>query len=161
MLHTAATVRRPLSQVLVVCCVLVAISLFGLSSTLVSLLGTNHVHTRQARIDSETLVLEDFRRVAHHGRMTARPSQEHLHSLWQRHRHEAADPSVQSCAAAAANDSLSGDVSASALAAIVLMAGAADGLAVPGLSAAMAWVLSAAQRLPDCDPDPLERPPKA
>lgn len=143
------------------CCVLVAVAIFGLTSTLVALLGTNHTHTRQARVDSATLVLEDFRRVAHHGGVTSRPSHEHFQSVWQRHRHDDSDSSVLSLDAGASNESLAGDTTASAFTAIVLMACAAEGLAVPDPSGSLTWPLSGAQRLPGCEPAPLERPPKA
>lgn len=144
-----------------VCCVLVAISVFGVSSALVSLLGTNHSHTRPARSDSATLVLEDFRRLPHHGGAATQPSHEHFQTLWQRHHHAATDSSVQSLDSVAENESLAGDGTASSLAAIVLIACAVEGLAVPGPSGSMTWALSGAQLLPGRDPAPLERPPKA
>ena len=156
-----ATSRRSRSQALVVCCVLVAIAFFGLASTLVSLLGTLHTHAPQARADSATLVFEDFRRMAHHGAVNTKPEHEHFQSEWQRHFHEASDSSVQALDAAVSNDSLAADATASAVAAIVLLASALNGLAIPDPSDKNSWVLSAASLFASCELAPLERPPKA
>ena len=156
-----APYRRSRSQVLVICCVLVAIAFFGLASTLVSLLGTLHTHTPQARADSASLILEDFRRVAHHGAVNTKAKHEHFQSTWQRHFHEASDSSVQALDAGASSESLAADATASAVAAVVLLASALSGLAIPDTSGENAWVLSAASLLAGCDPAPLERPPKA
>ena len=153
--------RRSRSQMLVVCCVVAAVAFFGLASTLVSLLGTLHTHAPQARADSATLVFEDFRRMAHHGAVNTKPTHEHFQSEWQRHFHESSDLSVQALDAAVSNDSLAADATASAVAAIVLLASALNGLAIPDPSGQNAWLLSAASLLAGRDPAPLERPPKS
>jgi hypothetical protein len=81
---------------LVVCCLLVALPVYGASGTLVQLLGSDHVHrvTEAAARTTDALAgWVDMRRGA---TMAKAAGHVHTHSLFQRHHHDRADASVVS-----------------------------------------------------------------
>ena len=96
--HRAARQRsRGLSvgQWLVLVCVLVAVSLYGVTSTVVTLLGSCHTHTSADVAEAIGMVLEDFRR-ADRGYDTLGPirphTHDHSHLSLQRHHHDRTMP---------------------------------------------------------------------
>lgn len=84
---------RRTARPFVVWCLLVAVPVFGLSSTLVELLGANHVHRQVASAESDAMSgWVDIRRAS--GVITVRHVHSHSHSAFARHHHDRDDETV-------------------------------------------------------------------
>lgn len=143
-----------------VCCLLVTLALYGVSSALVALLGSNHTHSRPVSPEASASVLEDFRRLDPLDIAAGAP-QTHTHLSLQRHHHDPADTSVQSVDGAAGDDLLGSESGASTLGSLVLLAGAAGLLMVAmPLGVSVRWAVGLRPAVPSGYAHPLERPPR-
>lgn len=161
--RTRATRRRSAGQWVVLFCVLVAVSLYGVTSTVVAMLGSDHTHTMAESNEVYGMVLEDFRR-ADHGYETLGPMRPHTHfhshlSL-QRHHHDANDASVQSIDAGA-NDAVGDGAAASATGALMMMiCGCGLLIVATPLARPVRWIVTSCPAIPIGHAHPLERPPR-
>lgn len=141
----------------IVCCLLVALPLGGLSSSLVELLGPYHFH-RQVQTSLSALAdWQDFRRVDHAvtaGRPVAG------HSALHRHHHAPSDVSV-AAVGGRSGDGVLGEGNASFDGSPLAWAlGGEIEIRPPSVSACH-WPGLIAAAEASCDTDPLERPPRA
>lgn len=145
-------------------CVLVALVLHGVTSTVVGLLGSHHLH-RAPVTEPAAMLLEDVRRLDFSGSMLAAPhahddASDHRHASFQRHHHDPADASVHSLDGSAHGDPAGGgDTGSAALGALALLASAWPVLAVPP-SGPMRWARAALDPIPPGHAHRLDRPPR-
>ncbi len=146
---------------MVVWCLLLALPIYGASSTLVLLLGARHFHqpvSIEAVMSNTAPVLADFRRMV----QVATASQPaHAHSLLARHHHAASDASVTAVDAASANDSLSGESgggSGGSVVQVLALLGGVDHWQAEATSSA--WRRAEPGAIDSHDPRRLERPPR-
>lgn len=143
--HAHSLLRR-----IVAVWLLVALPAYGLSGTLVQMLGSAHTHV-QATPTDPMAGWQDFRRAAAGG---SHPHP-HSHAAPQRHHHVHADTSV-----VAMDGGSHGDTSTPAGSAALVFAVPTDaGLRVPR-RCAPAWRLLAPLPIASRDPERLERPPR-
>ena len=153
--------QRSVAQWLVLFCVLMAVALYGVTSTVVSLLGSCHTHTPADAGEAAGMVLEDFRRVDHGFDtlgLTLPHTHAHAHLLLQRHHHDPNDATVQSVDAGA-EDPLGDGAVASAIGALAMMVCGLLTVAAP-LARSGRWSLAGCPALPSGHAHPLERPPR-
>ena len=154
-----STSRYPLAlRRWMVCCLMVALPLCGLSASLFQVLGPLHVHRADAVAQvglDELDGWQDFRRGG--GRAVRPRPHTHAHGMFERHRHDPADASVIAIDGAAG-----ADVDALSLAFLSLTFASADGLAwtLPG-PAGTAWPVSATPDFESHTGALPERPPQA
>ncbi len=165
--RTGMAQRRSVGQWLVLLCVLVAVSLYGVTSTVVTLLGSYHTHTSADASEAAGMVLEDFRRVGHAYDTLglARPhTHTHTHAeshlSLQRHHHDDYDTTVQSIDAAA-EDPVGDGAAASAIGVLAMMfCGYALLMLTAPLARSVRWSLSECPAIPSGHAHLLERPPR-
>lgn len=149
---------RTVGQWVTLCCVLVAIALGGVTSTLVGVLGSIHTHG-PATANELSPLLEDFRRLdpIH---LAAPHPHEHSHLSLERHQHDAADASVQAVDAVA--EGWSDAAAASAAAGALMLTFCATSLWLPlaRIATPMRWRVLRCQPLSSGHGHPLERPPR-
>jgi hypothetical protein len=156
----------------VVWCLLLALPVYGLSGTIIQLIGPVHFHRAIDRLDlaaslvgtDSNLVLQDFRR-ADSGVKTMSAVERHELSHRQhpfaRHRHAPDDTSVVVIDGSPEQALSEGDTVASAGSACLSLAvGNGFRLNAPRCTA-FAWRRAMVSALPDLTPIPPERPPKA
>lgn len=155
---------------LIIWCLLAAVPIYGLSGTIVELLGARHVHATPvlsavaADTDDVMRGWQDFRRATAgmgHGHQHASDGSHepaHDHSALERHHHDRADASVVALdggPADAAHADEGGSATAThllALSSVVLPAPAADDQG--------SWLAVTPPRVATRQPDALERPPR-
>lgn len=144
--------RRALLGVLVL-----AVAVYGVSSTLVSLLGPNHVHRSAANADPFS-GWQDIRRVSG-VRMV--PLHDHSHDDLARHHHALNDASVAALDAGAGSDGAGGDDARRVAGAAVLVLALAKVAALPALTSTQErWSSLTEPRRAGRTVAPLERPPR-
>lgn len=155
--------HRPLFHWAVLFCVLIAVSLVGMTSTVVTLLGNDHTHTRSDISEVHGRALEDFRRADHQYDTlgpTRPQAQAHAHLLLQRHHHDRNDATVQSIDAGA-DDALGDGAVTPASCAFAMMANSCGVLTVAAPQARLVhWSLTGCPTIPNGHVHRLERPPR-
>ena len=152
LLRHSRSVRR-----LIVCCLLIALPLGGLSSVMVQMLGASHFHQLASPVGTMT-GWQDFRRAA---QLQAATPSVHAHSLFERHHHVRGEVSVVALDGAN-GDSPSGNTAPSEIAPVGLALIANDVVGPRSTGAVAApWRLLDAARFQSCDLPRLDRPPQA
>lgn len=152
---------RSLGQWLVLFCVLVAVSLYGVTSAVVTLLGSYHTHTSADVGEATGMVLEDFRRAdrSYDTLGPIRPhTHDHSHLSLQRHHHDPNDASVESVDAGA-DEPLGDGATASVIGAVVMMVCGVLTVVAP-FALPVRWSLARCPAIPSGHAHPLERPPR-
>lgn len=135
-----------------------AVAVYGVSSTLVSLLGPNHIHRSAASADPLS-GWQDFRRVSG---VRIVPLHVHSHDGLARHHHVVNDASVVALDAAAGSDGAGSDDASRLAGAAVLVLALANVAALPALSSTQErWSSIAGPHRAGRTVAPLERPPRA
>ena len=163
--RTCMAHRRSVGQWLVLLCVLVAVSLYGVTSTVVTLLGSYHTHTSADAGEAAGMVLEDFRRIDHaYDTLGLTRPHTHTHAeshlSLQRHHHDSDDATVQSIDAAAEDPV--GDAAAASAIGVLAMMFCGFGLLVltAPLARSVRWTLIGCPAIPSGHAHLLERPPR-
>lgn len=148
--------RRTLVRRLVAWCVLIAIPLYGLGSSIDALLGPVHIHVAAAVNDDPMAGWQDFRRVdhVHEGAPSV-----HFHDAFGRHRHPVNDHSVVKLGASHQDD---GGTSDGAPLSVLTFGSAPAELHITGTcepSAAAGWQSHRLALFKSCDSRRLDRPP--
>ena len=153
--------RRSVGQWLVLLCVLVALSMYGVTSTVVTLLGSHHTHTAAAAGEAAGTVLEDFRRVDHgYDTLDLARAHAHAHLALQRHHHDSNDTTVQSLDVGA-EDPVGNGAAASAIGVLAMIfCGFGLLMLAAPLARSVRWTLSACPAIPTGHAHLLERPPR-
>ena len=142
---------------LIVWCLLFALPVYGLYSSVVVLLGTKHFHTSVASELAAPAVLADFRRI---GQALHTTPAAHAHTSFARHHHAPTDASATAIDAAADGESLSGESgSGGSVHQLVALLGAVHFRQPEARS--FDWLAAPPGPASSRDPQPLERPPKA
>ena len=142
---------------LIVWCLLFALPVYGLSSSVVALLGFKHFHTSVASELAAPGVLADFRRTAQ--AVNTAPAAQ-AHTWFARHHHAPTDASATAVDAAADGESLSGESgSGGSVHQVVALLGAVHFRQPEARS--FDWLAAPPGPASSRDPQPLERPPKA
>ena len=154
---------RSLGQWLVLFCVLVAVSLYGVTSAVVTLLGSYHTHTSADAGEAAGMVLEDFRRIDH-AYDTLGLTRPHMHAeshlSLQRHHHDSDDATVQSIDAGA-EDPVGDGAAASAIGMLAMMlCGFGLLMLTAPLARSVRWTLIGCPAIPSGHAHLLERPPR-
>ena len=140
-------------------CLLVALPVYGLSATLVPLLGSMHLHHSSSAESDPMAGWQDFRRAVHATTVVPQP---HSHSIFQRHHHAHDDASVLSLDHAASDTSSSPEGSSSSGNAATLVLAMVSPPALPGTPDRRdAWRDSFKFLPTSQDLLPLERPPRS
>ena len=144
-------------RVLILWLMLLSLPVQGVASLLVGLFGASHQHPQVAQVEPRSPELRDFRRLAY-GVQAATPA--HGHSLWLRHHHSTADPTVVALDASAQDPA--GDAAGSSAAQLVLCTPGACSTCVAAAGATGGeWPDYRGQAWDGPAAAPLERPPKA
>jgi hypothetical protein len=139
---------------------LIALPLYGVSATLVGLLGPVHFHKQAAAVrtvvaDSGPMAgWQDFRRVGQ-----VRDASDHSHPGLGRHHHDGRDASAVT-AGPDEGDAGLGDGAASNAPTLVFVAVRAAALPGPAMIVLASWPAERAYRIASCDARRLERPPR-
>ena len=156
----AARCRRP-AHWLVVWCLLLAVPLYGLSSSITQMLGASHFHRAASAQVGELGAMhgwQDFRRMNH---VADAVFAQHTHDALGRHHHAAGDAGVVEVGADSHGEPL-GDAGVSAGAAFVFVAGeAVDVVATASSTCSAGWAEQGTGPIRSCDTRRLERPPQA
>lgn len=144
-------------QRLIVWCLLFALPVYGLSSSVVVLLGFKHFHTSVASELAAPAVLADFRRI---GQAVNTAPAAHAHTSFARHHHAPTDASATAVDAAADGESMSGESgSGGSVHQLVALLGALHFRQPEARS--FDWLATPPGPASSRDPQPLERPPRA
>jgi hypothetical protein len=145
----------------VLCCLLVALPIYGLSGTLVQLLGPMHFHVAPASAPV-TLAVDLTLDTAATSHLTPDQLHElsHRQEAFTRHFHAAADASVVVLDAAGEAGALDGGASASGSACLVLAIADLPRLGEPSC-APLPWRTGDRPAIASADLLPFERPPRA
>ena len=136
---------------------LVALPVYGLSGTLLELLGSHHRHQQADRVATAMDGWQDFRRSA---TVHVEP-QPHGHLLWQRHQHDRFDASVIYLDGPAQNASTEDTTSAATVASALWTAlwSAIEIHVPPGVW--VPWPGDRSARVATVSVEPLDRPPNS
>ena len=155
----------------VVWCLLLALPIYGFSSTIVQLLGTAHSHGPVAASADPMAGWADARRSPHMARTTVadghslRHSHSHPHShsheRLERHHHDANDETVLSLDGTVTESGASDAGSSSAGSAALVFALAGELRIDPAVASELAWTTAPADPVPSQHGERLERPPNA
>ena len=150
--HRSLCVRR-----LIVWCLLFALPVYGLSSSVVVLLGSKHFHTSAVPELAARAMLADFRRI---GQAVDTAPATHAHTWFARHHHAPTDASATAVDAAADGESLFGEGgSGGSVHQVVALIGAVHFRQPEARS--FDWLAAPPGLASSRDPQPLERPPRA
>ncbi len=142
---------------LIVWCLLFALPVYGLSASVVVLLGSKHFHTSVASELVAPAVLTDFRRI---GQAVNTAPAAHAHTSFARHHHAPTDASATAVDAAADGESLSGESgSGGSVHQLVALLEALHFRQPEARS--FDWLATPPGPASSRDPQPLERPPRA
>ena len=149
--------RSPCVRRLIVWCLLFALPVYGLSSSVVVLLGFKHFHPSVAPELAAPGALADFRRI---GQAVDTAPAAHAHTSFARHHHAPTDASATAVDAAADGESMSGESgSGGSVHQVVALLGAVHFRQPEARS--FDWLAPAPGPASSRDPQPLERPPRA
>lgn len=155
--------RRSVLDWAVLLGVLIAVSWYGMTSTVVTLLGSDHTHTRSGIHEVPSMALVDFRRTDREFDTLGptRPrAQAHAHLVLQRHHHDRNDATVQSIEAEAEDALGAGTLTSTASAAAMVDCGH-GALTVPApLATPARWRHMRCPNIPSGQVHRLERPPR-
>lgn len=159
--RTGMTHRRSIGIWLVLWCVLAALSLSGVTSVVVTLLGSHHTHTSDDVDEAAGMVLEDFRRLDRgYEALSLARGHAHAHTVLQRHHHDSDDATVHSLDAAA-EESVGDGAAASAIGALAMMlCGFALLMVTAPLARSVRWTRRECPAIPSGHAHLLERPPR-
>lgn len=157
--RTGMTHRRSIGIWLVLWCVLAALSLSGVTSVVVTLLGSHHTHTSDDVDEAAGMVLEDFRRLDR-GYEALSLARARAHTVLQRHHHDRHDATVHSLDAAA-EESVGDGAAASAIGVLAMMlCGFALLMVTAPLARSVRWTRRECPAIPMGHAHLLERPPR-
>ena len=143
---------------LIIWCLLAAVPLCGLSTTLAQVVGPNHVHRSAASAVDSMAGWNDFRRTQQVTTVLPKP---HSHSIFERHQHERDDASVVALDHAAGDATGSAETSTSACAGALSFALASASPWFTLDAPKGEWSARVQVNLSGRETPPLERPPKA
>ena len=141
-------------RVWVVMVLLVALSAYGLSGTLLDLLGLNHRHERVDRVAALMDGWHDSRR----SETVHVEPQPHSHALWQRHHHDRADASVIYLDASTHDASTEDSTTAAVVAPMWTTVWSPIEIHAP-LGVQVRWPGDPSARMASQSVEPLDRPP--
>ena len=147
------------SHRLIVWCLLLALPLCGLSTRLVELLGSRHMHRAVVVADAGMEGWQDFRRGGHHGTGAAH-APVHSHGFFERHHHDRADDSVVALDGEAAGMTVSEGDSASAVSVSLVFASTSAADVLDAADGSLHWREGASAAFRSQDGSRLERPPR-
>ena len=141
---------------------LVALPVYGLSSSIVALLGASHYH-RDVAAAAVTHAMDGWQDLRRGAGLRDAALPVHSHALLQRHSHAQGDSSVVTLDGGAGDGLMSGGAAeASAGSATLLALGAADPIEIAAPCARpLAWARFVSDPLKSCDSQRIERPPRA
>jgi hypothetical protein len=136
---------------------LVSLPVYGLSGTLLDLLGSHHRHRQADRVAASMDDWQDFRRS---DAVHVEP-QPHSHFSWQRHHHDRSDASVVALDEAA-HDASNEETASSATVASAMWTTVWNAIEIHAPSGVwVAWPGDRAARVATLAVDPLDRPPNS
>ena len=159
-----ATALGHSTRCFIACLLLVAVSLYGLSATLVELLGARHMHVElaQAQASSPEGPMAGWQDPRRATVSISSVAHRHTHSVFERHHHAADDAGVVSLDGHGHDGGLSdeaGSVPGGSASLVLALAGSES---MPALRLPpFAWELPAAARVTSRDPERIDKPPKA
>lgn len=146
---------------LVIWCLLLALPVYGFSSTIVQLLGATHTHRQVASSADPMAGWVDLRRGSHVLNTTVSHQETHSHSLFERHHHDANDVTVLALDGPVTEGAASEAGSSPAGSAALVLALAGELRIDPAGSAELEWTAATADLVQSRHGERLERPPNA
>lgn len=144
---------------LVIWCLLLALPVYGFSSTIVQLLGAVHTHSQVASSIDPMAGWVDYRRAPHAADFSVSHRESHSHSLFERHHHNANDETVLALDGPVTDTATSDVGSSSAGSAALVLALAGELRIDPAVASELEWTTAPADRIPSHVGARLERPP--
>ena len=146
---------------LVVWCLLFALSIYGLSSTIVQLVGATHIHRQVVSSADPMAGWVDPHRGPHSARMTFSHRDAHSHSLFERHHHDANDVTVLALDGTVTESAATDSGSSSTGSTVLVLALTGELRIDPAVSTELDWTTAPADIVLGRHGARLERPPNA